>query len=67
MKCFPYANHFADPHVASAQVRSEVQECAIAVGLLMFGIILERFIEVVKESLNDGVAPAAKPGQSVDK
>lgn len=60
---------FADPHVASAQVRSEVQECAIAVGLLMFGIILERFIEVVKESLNDndGEAPAAMPGKSVDK
>lgn len=60
---------FADPHVASAQVRSEVQECAIAVGLLMFGIILERFIEVVKESLNDndGEAPAVMPGKSVDK
>ncbi|CRK96809.1 CLUMA_CG010028, isoform B [Clunio marinus] len=39
-------------HDASLQARSEVQECAIAVGLLMFGIILERFIEVLKESLN---------------
>lgn len=43
-------------------VRSEVQECAIAVGLLMFGIILERFVEVLRESINEG-APAA----SVDK
>jgi hypothetical protein len=33
------------------QVRSEVQECAITVGLLMFGIILERFVEVLKESI----------------
>lgn len=51
------------------QVRSEVQECAIAVGLLMFGIILERFIEVLKESLSVG-APAANLSdarQSADK
>lgn len=36
------------------QVRSEVQECAIMVALLMFGIIVERFIEVLKETLNRG-------------
>lgn len=36
------------------QARSEVQECAITVALLMFGIIVERFIEVLKETLNDG-------------
>lgn len=35
------------------QARSEVQECAIIVALLMFGIIVERFIEVLKETLND--------------
>lgn len=35
------------------QARSEVQECAITVALLMFGIIVERFIEVLKEALND--------------
>lgn len=34
------------------QARSEVQECAITVALLMFGIIVERFIEVLKETLN---------------
>lgn len=38
------------------QARSEVQENAIAVGLLMFGIILERFVEVLKESINSGNA-----------
>jgi hypothetical protein len=36
------------------QVRSEVQECAIIVALLMCGIIVERFIEVLKETLNGG-------------
>lgn len=36
------------------QVRSEVQECAIIVALTMFGIIVERFIEVLKETLNGG-------------
>lgn len=36
------------------QARSEVQECAITVALLMFGIIVERFIEVLKETLNGG-------------
>ncbi|KAG5684203.1 hypothetical protein PVAND_013442 [Polypedilum vanderplanki] len=34
------------------QVRSEMQECAIIVALLMFGIIVDRFIEVLKETLN---------------
>ncbi|XP_058832395.1 uncharacterized protein LOC131690537 isoform X2 [Topomyia yanbarensis] len=28
--------------------RSEVQECALSIGLLMFGIILERFIHVIQ-------------------
>lgn len=46
-----------DPSAASLPARSEVQECAIAVGLLMFGIILERFIEILKESLNIVGAP----------
>lgn len=45
---------FADPNIAKLKARSEVQECAIAVGLLMFGIILERFIEVLEESISDG-------------
>lgn len=36
------------------QARSEVQECAITVALLMFGIIVERFIEVLRETLNGG-------------
>ncbi|XP_063703273.1 telomerase-binding protein EST1A isoform X2 [Culicoides brevitarsis] len=31
--------------------RSEVQECAITIGLLMFGIILERFLAVVQEAI----------------
>lgn len=31
--------------------RSEVQECAIIIGLLMFGIILERFLVVVQEAV----------------
>lgn len=53
----------SDPTVASLHARSEVQECAIAVGLLMFGIILERFIEVLKESLNIG-APVVILGEA---
>lgn len=44
---------FADPNIAKLKARSEVQECAIAVGLLMFGIILERFIEVLEESIKE--------------
>lgn len=36
------------------QARPEVQECAIIVALLMFGIIVERFIEVLRETLNGG-------------
>lgn len=46
--------HFSDPNVSQPKERSEVQECAIAVGLLMFGIILERFIEVLKASISTG-------------
>ncbi|XP_065077390.1 telomerase-binding protein EST1A isoform X2 [Ochlerotatus camptorhynchus] len=30
--------------------RSEVQECALSIGLLMFGIILERFIHVIQSA-----------------
>ena len=30
--------------------RSEVQECALSVGLLMFGIILERFIHMIQDA-----------------
>jgi len=52
-----YSRSLADPSVAS--MRSEVQEFAITIGLLMFGIILERFIEVLKETLNDGKSKSA--------
>uniref|UniRef100_A0A336N3P0 CSON005905 protein n=2 Tax=Culicoides sonorensis TaxID=179676 RepID=A0A336N3P0_CULSO len=31
--------------------RSEVQECAIIIGLLMFGIILERFLTVLQDAV----------------
>lgn len=41
------------------QARPEVQECAIIVALLMFGIIVERFIEVLRETLNGGSKSAA--------
>lgn len=51
------------PQDATMQVRSEVQECAITVGLLMFGIILERFVEVLRESIN-AVPPAVPHGES---
>ena len=43
------------------QVRSEVQECAIIVALFMFGIIVERFIEVLKETLNGGSSKSSAP------
>lgn len=41
------------------QARPEVQECAIIVALLMFGIIVERFIEVLRETLNGSAKSAA--------
>jgi hypothetical protein len=45
------------------QARSEVQECAITVALLMFGIIVERFIEVLEKTLNDvGKANSTESG-----
>lgn len=52
------------------QVRSEVQECAITVAILMFGVIVERFIEVLKETLNsntDDGAPVAILGEGDHK
>ena len=46
---------FSDSSIGSdMQARPEVQECAIIVALLMFGIIVERFIEVLREALNGG-------------
>lgn len=39
--------------------RSEVQECALSVGLLMFGIILERFIHVIQDA-------SSKPATTTD-
>ncbi|KAL7026979.1 hypothetical protein ACKWTF_005254 [Chironomus riparius] len=44
---------------ADMQARPEVQECAIIVALLMFGIIVERFIEMLRESLNGGSKTSA--------
>lgn len=41
---------FTDPKIADG-ARSEVQECAIIIGLLMFGIILERFLTVVQDAV----------------
>ncbi|CAO1399696.1 unnamed protein product [Diamesa serratosioi] len=41
-----------DPNIVSF-ARSEVQECAISIGLLMFGIILERFIDLLRGTLDD--------------
>jgi hypothetical protein len=52
-KC-KYFDYLVSDSTAASDTRSEVQECAIAVGLLMFGIILERFIEVLRESMNVG-------------
>jgi hypothetical protein len=52
-KC-KYFDYLVSDSTAASDTRSEVQECAIAVGLLMFGIILERFIEVLRESMNIG-------------
>ena len=50
-----YFSFFSDSSIgADMQARPEVQERAIIVALLMFGIIVERFIEVLKESLNGG-------------
>ena len=40
-----------DPSIAPG-AKSEVQECAISISLLMFGIILERFLYIIKESLS---------------
>lgn len=44
----------------AAGARPEVQECALAIGLLMFGIILERFIHVIQgaSSASSGTAPS---------
>lgn len=56
----------ADQNIAK-QVRSEVQECAISIGLLMFGIILERFIEVLKESISVGSASSSQLGKPVNR
>lgn len=56
----------ADQNIAK-QVRSEVQECAISIGLLMFGIILERFIEVLKESISVGSASSSQLGKTVNR
>lgn len=52
-----------DPAIASF-ARSEVQECAISIGLLMFGIILERFIQLLKESLSSSNASNANKSAS---
>lgn len=57
---------FADQDIAK-QVRSEVQECAISIGLLMFGIILERFIEVLKESISVGSPASSQLGKPANR
>lgn len=44
---------FSDPNIPEG-ARSEVQESAITIALLMFGIILERFITILKETLSPG-------------
>jgi hypothetical protein len=48
-----YVRHFilfTDPSIAPG-ARSEIQECAISIGLLMFGIILEKLINLIRETL----------------
>jgi hypothetical protein len=48
---FFFLSFLADTNLAPG-ARSEVQECALCIGLLMFGIILERFIVVIKDALH---------------
>ncbi|XP_055683331.1 telomerase-binding protein EST1A isoform X2 [Lutzomyia longipalpis] len=42
-----------DPSIAPGG-RSEIQECAISIALIMFGIMLERFVTIIRETLSPG-------------
>ncbi|XP_052562573.1 telomerase-binding protein EST1A isoform X3 [Culex pipiens pallens] len=49
--------------------RSEVQECALSVGLLMFGIILERFIHVIQDASSKSMdnGPATSTAENLQE
>jgi hypothetical protein len=51
---------FTDPNIAPG-ARSEIQECAISVGLLMFGIVLEKLITLIRATLDPQVASKPPP------
>ncbi|GAB0093491.1 hypothetical protein DMENIID0001_086370 [Sergentomyia squamirostris] len=50
-----------DPSIAPGG-RSEIQECAISIALIMFGIMLERFVTIIRETLSPGSAPCTTSG-----
>lgn len=52
----------ADTSMAPTGTRSSVQECAISIALMMFGLILERFMTLFK-----GVLASAQPLMKCDK
>lgn len=41
---------FPDPTIVPG-ARSAVQECAISIALMMFGLILEKFVQLLKDIL----------------
>ncbi|XP_059614016.1 telomerase-binding protein EST1A isoform X2 [Phlebotomus argentipes] len=50
-----------DPSIAPGG-RSEIQECAISIALIMFGIMLERFVTIIRETLSPGSTPCTTSG-----
>ncbi|XP_055709469.1 telomerase-binding protein EST1A isoform X2 [Phlebotomus papatasi] len=50
-----------DPSIAPGG-RSEIQECAISIALIMFGIMLERFVTIIRETLSPESTPCTTSG-----
>ena len=51
----------ADTSTTGQETRSELQECALSSGLLMFGILLERFIRLIQDALDASEGSAKDP------
>lgn len=54
-----FCNFITDPDITPG-ARSQVQEQAISISLLMFGMILERFNTVLKESIQSSSGAVTK-------
>nr|XP_049465319.1 telomerase-binding protein EST1A isoform X1 [Anopheles coluzzii] len=50
-----------DTSTTGQETRSELQECALSSGLLMFGILLERFIRLIQDALDASEGSAKDP------